>query len=408
MQARQTRSTITPGLTFLFAVASGAAVGNLYWAQPLLQLIAGDLGVATATAGLLVTATQVGYASGVLLIVPLGDLLDRRRLVPALMLTAAVALLACAAAPSFAALAVALFALGLTTISGQVLIPLAADLAAPSARGRVVGSVASGILTGILLSRTISGFVAGAAGWRAVYAMAAVAAVILALLLHRALPTLAPRTRLPYRALLRSVFAVVAREPTVRWTLALGATGFASFTMFWTALTFLLSSPPFGYSVTVIGLFGLVGLAGAVSAQRAGWLHDRGWDLPATGAAWALALVSWIVARAAAGSVVGVIVAIVLLDVAAQGQTLLNQTRLFTVAPDARSRLNTAFVVCNFLGGAAGSALATTLWASGAWHAVTLAGAGLALFGLTVWGLGRRGPLRAKGTEPAPTGTAAD
>lgn len=381
------------GLTFLFAVAAGAAVGNLYWAQPLLDLIARDLGTSTATAGWLVTATQIGYAAGILLIVPLGDVLDRRRLIPVMMLCTAAALVACAVAPTFGVLLAAITALGLTTVTGQILTPLAGDLADEDNRGRVVGTVASGILTGILVSRTISGLVAGAAGWRVIYLVAAAGAVLLAVLLHRALPPLAPKTRMSYPRLIASVAQVVAQERTVRWTLVLGALGFAAFTMFWTALTFLLSAPPFGYPVSVIGLFGLAGLAGAVAAQRSGRLHDRGWSLPATGAAWALVLASFVAAAFTGRSVVGILVVVVVLDVALQALALLNQLRVFSVSHEARSRLNTALVTGNFAGGAVGSGAASVLWSAGGWPAVMGAGAVLSCAALAVWAVGRRSAL---------------
>ena len=387
------RPVLTRGLTFLFAVAAGAAVGNLYWAQPLLELIARDLHSSSATAGWLITATQIGYAAGILLIVPLGDVLDRRRLIPVMMLLGALALVLCALAPSIGLLLAAMTALGLTTVSGQILTPLTGDLADEANRGRAVGTVASGILTGILASRTLSGLVADVAGWRAIFAVAAVVAVVLAVLLYRAIPPLRPKTRMAYPALIASVATVVRRERVVRWTLALGATGFAVFTMFWTSLTFLLSGPPFGYPVSVIGLFGLAGLAGAVGAQRAGRLHDRGWSLPVTGVAWVLILGSFVVAAFAGRSVVLVLVAVVVLDVAAQGQMILNQTRVFAVSGEARSRLNTAFVTGNFIGGALGSAAAAVLWSLGGWTAVTVAGMVLSCVALGVWAVGRRGPL---------------
>lgn len=310
------RPAMTRALTLLFAVAGGAAVGNLYWAQPLLEFIGHDLHASTATAGWLVTATQIGYAAGILLIVPLGDVLNRQRLIPAMMLCAAAALVACALAPSIGALLFAVTVLGLTTVAGQILAPLAGDLAEDADRGRVVGIVMSGILTGILASRTISGLIADAAGWRTIFAVAAVAAVLFAVLLYRAIPPLAPKTRMAYSALIASVGGVVRRERTVRWTLILGSTAFGVFTMFWTSLTFLLSAPPFHYPVSVIGLFGLAGLAGAITAQRAGRLHDHGWSVPATGAAWALALLAFAVAASAGHSVVLLLVAIVLLDIA--------------------------------------------------------------------------------------------
>ncbi len=384
---------MTRGLTFLFAVAGGAAVANLYWAQPLLDLIARDFDASPAAAGWLVTATQIGYAAGILLIVPLGDIVDRHRLIPLMMVVSALALVMCAVAPSFPVLLVALAALGVATVSGQILTPLAGDLADDEHRGRVVGTVVSGILIGILLSRTISGLVAGAAGWRAIYALAAIAAVLFAVLLHRAIPPLQPKARMPYPALIRSVGAVVLRERTVRWTLVLAATGFAMFTMFWTALTFLLSGPPFRYPVSVIGLFGLAGLAGAVAAQRTGLLHDRGWSLPATGLALACVLASFVLGAFAGRSVVLLLVVVVVLDVALQAFGILNQLRVFAVSSEARSRLNTAYVTCNFLGGAIGSAAAALLWAAGGWTAVSTAGITLSLFALAVWAIGRRRAL---------------
>lgn len=384
---------MTRGRTLLFAVAGGAAVGNLYWAQPLLDDIAADLGTSPASAGLLVTLTQVGYALGILLLVPLGDVVDRRRLVPGVLAASAVALLAAALAPGFSALLVALALVGATTVAGQLLIPLAGDLADPASRGRVVGTIASGVLTGILLSRTVSGVIAEVAGWRSVYVLAAVVAVVLAFLLARAVPRLPRRERVRYPQLIASVVGVVRAHRAVRVTLVVSASVFAVFTMFWTALTFLLSSAPFGYSTTAIGAVGLVGLAGAVAAQRVGRLHDRGWSVPVTGAALVLVLVSLVVAGLGARSIVVVLVAVLLLDVGVQAANVLNQTRLFAIDPAARSRLNTAFVTGNFAGGAVGSAVAGVLWNTGGWTAVTVGAAVLVGFATTVWAVHRRGAL---------------
>ena len=381
---------MTPARTLLFAVAGGAAVGNLYWAQPLLDDIASSLGTSAAVAGLLVTLTQVGYALGILLVVPLGDVLDRRRLIPGVLVASAVALLFAAVAPSFAVLLVALALVGLTTVAGQLLIPLAGDLTDPSSRGRVVGTIASGVLTGILVSRTVSGLVADAFGWRAIYVVAAVAALLFAVLLRRAIPELNRRDRVRYPTLIASVFRAVAAHRAVRVTLVISSAMFAVFTMFWTALTFLLSAEPFGYSTSAIGLVGLAGLAGAVAAQRVGRLHDRGVSVPVTGAAIAVVLVSLVVAGLGARSIVVVLVAVVLLDVGVQATNVLNQTRLFAIDPAARSRLNTAFVTANFIGGAIGSALASVLWNAGGWTAVTVGGAVLVGFALTVWAVHRR------------------
>ncbi|MEV0718600.1 MFS transporter [Asanoa sp. NPDC050611] len=389
---------MTTTLTFLFAVTAGVAVGNLYWAQPLLGLIADDLHVSAAGAGWLVTTTQVGYAIGVLLIVPLGDVRDRRRLLPAVLLCCAAALLCAAVAPTIAVLLVATTLLGVTTVAGPILMPLAGDLADESNRGRVVGTVAAGLLTGILAARTISGLLADAAGWRTVFAAAAVLTAILAVVLHRVLPPLPARAAIPYPRLIASVPAVALRDPTVRWTLVLTALGFAVFTMFWTALTFLLSGAPFRYPVSVIGLFGLAGLAGAVAARRAGRLHDAGHSIPATGAAWLVILIAYGTAAFAGHSVVLLLVAVVALDVAFQATAILNQTRILATSHTARSRLNTAFVVATFAGGAAGSAAATTLWSAGGWPAITTTGILTSCAALAVWATGR--PETAAVTSP--------
>lgn len=333
MTTKPASPAMTRGMTLLFAVTGGAAVGNLYWAQPLLANIAAALGVSLAEASALIMATQLGYAAGVLLIVPLGDALDRRRLIPTVMAVSAVALFLCAMAPTFAVLLVALAAVGLTTVSGQLLLPLAGDLASEEQRGRVVGSIASGLLSGILLSRTISGLLAGALGWWAIYFAASALTLTLAAVLALKLPADRPRPSISYGALLASIVTAVRRHRAVQVTLVLGACAFSAFTVFWTALTFLLSAPPFSYSVTQIGLVGLVGLAGALAAKRAGKLHDLGWSTHATGAALVLALLSIGIAAAGAASIVLILAAVLLIDVAIQGVNVLKQTRLFSIEP---------------------------------------------------------------------------
>lgn len=385
---------VTRGLVLVFAIAGGVAVGNLYWAQPLLETISRDLSVPLGLSGWLVTVAQLGYAAGVLLIVPLGDIVNRRRLIPLMMLLSAVALTATAVAPSIGVLLATMTIVGFTAVTGQLLTPLAGDLAPAQRRGEYVATVAAGLLIGILVSRTLSGVVADLAGWRAIYVLAAVAALVLAAVLWRRIPPIGPTTTVAYPKLLGSVFSIIRRERTVRWTLVLGALGFGGFTLFWTSLTYLLSSPPYSYSVTMIGLFGLAGVAGAIAARRAGVLHDRGHSVAATGIFWALALVSWIAAGVGGHSIIVVIIVIVTIDVALQGQLLLNQLRIFSISDAERSRLNAAFITANFLGGAVGSASAGTLWTIGGWPAVTAAGAATSVAALLIWVLGRRGPLR--------------
>ncbi|HVI36478.1 MAG TPA: MFS transporter [Gaiellales bacterium] len=387
---------MTPGLMLLLALIGGFAVGNLYWAQPLLGVIAADLGVSTGTAGSLVTLTQLGYALGIVLIVPLGDVANRRRLIPLMLVLSAVALIVCAVAPTFVALLVAIAVLGLTTVAGQIVIPLAGDLADDASRGRVVGTVMTGFLAGTIVSRTLSGLVAQLAGWRAIYVVAAVVMLGLAILAYRKIPALPTPARMRYPALLASVGGVVRRHRVVRWNLVLSALQFGLFILFWTALTFLFSEPPFNYSPLTIGMLGLFGLAGAVAAQHIGKLHDRGWSMTATGAGWGVALVAMAFADLGAHSLPLIIVAIVLLHFAIFPLNVLISARLFAVVSEGRSRVNTALIAVNFIAGAVGSALVGPLWAAGGWHAVTTVGIGISVVALVLWSVGRRGPLEAR------------
>src|ERR1700722_6865879 len=309
---------MTRALTLLFAIAAGAAVGNLYSAQPLLADIAATMQVSVVAVSILVTFTQAGYALGVFLIVPLGDTLSRRRLIPAIMTSSAIALGACAAAPTFPALLIAFAAVGLTTVSGQLLTPFAGDLAEPSQRGRVVGTIVSGILTGILLSRTISGLIADRFGWRAIYVLSSLMMLAFAVVMARVLPPEIPRPPVSYPKLLLSVLTTVKQHRRAQITVVIAALGFSVFSIFWTAITFLLSAPPFSFSVAQIGLVGLVGLAGALAARRVGRLHDRGWSSEATGAALALVLLSLFIAGVGSRSIFAVLLAVLLLDWAIQ------------------------------------------------------------------------------------------
>lgn len=373
----------------MFALAGGAAVGNLYWAQPLLAVIASSYGTSVGSAGILVTITQIGYAMGVFLIVPLGDVLNRRVMIPGVMICSALALAVSASAPSFDILVISLFFVGITTVTGQLLIPLAGDLIEPERRGRVVGMIVSGLLTGILLSRTISGVVADLLGWRAIYWIAAIVSALMAILLARAIPDDSARPKIFYHSLLSSVISVIRQHRVVRVTLVVGAITFSVFTMFWTGLTFLLSAPPFSYSLTQIGLVGLVGLAGALAAQRTGIFHDNGWSSRATGLGLLIALIAVIIAATGTKSIATIFIAVLLLDIAIQAVNVLNQTRLISIEPNAKSRMNTAFVTCNFIGGAIGAALAAFLWEIGGWVAM-MSGAGILLvIALFIWVLYR-------------------
>ncbi|MGX6449271.1 MFS transporter, partial [Patulibacter sp. S7RM1-6] len=372
-------------LVLLLAVTCGAAVANLYYVQPLLDTVADALGVGTGTAGLLVTASQIGYCAGLALLVPLGDLVERRRLIVALLILAGLAQAVSAAAPAFAVLAAGLVLAGVCSVAAQVVVPMASSLAAEHERGQIVGTVMSGLLVGILLARTLSGLLAEVGGWRLVFAVAAVAMLVLAAVLWQRLPDLPPTARGGYGALLRSVLALVGEERVLRQRMWLGALSMGGFSVLWTAVAFLLAGEYYGYGDGVIGLFGLAGLAGAAMAPVAGRLADAGHGrLAQTGALVALPL-SWGLLALGGTSLVALLAGIVLLDFAVQGTQITNQSAIYALQPEARSRVTTAYMVAYFLGGVAGSSAASAVYAAGGWGAVCALGAGMALVGLASW-----------------------
>lgn len=377
------------------------AVADLYYAQPLLSTIAVDLGVGSGSAGLVVTLSQIGYAAGLALLVPVGDMLERRRLVPAVLALTAVGLAGSAAAPTIGVLVALAVVVGVGSVAAQILVPLAASLAGDDERGRVVGTVMSGLLLGILLARTGAGLVAGASSWRVVYVVAAVLVVVLAGVLWRALPEDPPRPRPSYPALLRSTVSLWRAEPLLRRRSLLGGLGFAAFSVFWTTMAFLLAGPPYHYSDTVIGLFGLVGAAGALCANAAGRLADRGREAPATVGFAAAIAVSFLPIWIGRHSLVALIVGIAVLDVGVQGLQVTNQSVIYRLAPEARSRINSAYMVCYFVGGAIGSAVASALYGASGWVAVCLLGAAVGVVAVVVSlaaGIRRRLPVASGST----------
>jgi len=394
---------ISRRLTLIMAAACGLVVANLYYAQPLLHTIGADLHVSTAAVGLLVTATQIGYAAGLILLVPLGDLHERRRLLVVLLSLTTLGLLGAAAAPGLGALAIALCCVGLTSVVAQILVPFAATLAAERERGRVVGTVMSGLLIGILLARTASGLVAAAAGWRTVYLIAAGLMVALGVVLWRELPHVEQPVTLRYRQLLASVAAIAREEPLVLRRGLLGALGFACFSVFWTSAAFVLAGPPYHYGEGVIGLFGLLGVAGALMATYAGRMADAGHTGLARSALLAMlggsfALLAW-----GGHHLAPFIAGVVVLDLAVQGSHILNQSDIYELRPESRSRITTIYMTCYFIGGAAGSALSAAVYSSGGWSAVCWLGGGLGFTALVVWLIEARSPARARVASSAPT-----
>lgn len=374
-------------LVLVFAAATGLVVANNYYAQPLLATLAHDFGASSAAAGQIVTLTQIGYAAGLLFIVPLGDLLDRRRLILVVLGATVLGLAASALAPSLAWLAALALFVGLTSVVAQILVPFAADLAPPLRRGRVVGTVMSGLLLGVLMARVFAGVVAQAAGtWRAVYALAALLMLALIVALAFELPRV-PRHdgALTYGALLRSLVALARHDGVLRLRSAYGALGFACFSVLWTTLAFLLARPPYGYGEAVIGLFGLLGVAGALCASVAGRLADRGWTLWSTGAFVLLTGLSFALLALGGRSLLALVLGIVALDLGVQGTHITNQSVIYRASAGARSRITTVYMVTYFVGGALGSATAAALYATRGWSAVCALGAVYALAAVALW-----------------------
>jgi predicted MFS family arabinose efflux permease len=394
---------ISRGLVLLLAVSCGATVANLYYAQPLLNTLASAFSVSQGTAGLLITISQIGYVLGLALLVPSGDLQERRGLIAVALVLTAAGLVVMAVAPGYAVFAGALAVVGFTATAAQVIVPMSASLAVETERGRVVGTVMSGLLIGILLARTFSGLVAAAFGWRVVFWIAAGIMIALALTLRLRLPRVPRTTDIRYRGVLRSVLSLIVAEPALRLRMALGFFGFGCFSTLWTSLSFLLSAPPFNYGNGVIGLFGLAGVAGAVAATGAGRLADRGHGRHATWLAVVVMVGSWPILYAGKTSAVWLIVGIAVLDLGVQGIHISNQSAIYALAPEARSRLTTAYMVSYFLGGAALSAISSAVYASDGWDAVCVVGAATGLAALALWTaaeLRSRTPVAAR--QPAP------
>jgi predicted MFS family arabinose efflux permease len=395
---------LSRGLVVLFAVATGQAVASNYLAQPLLDDIRRHFETSAGLAGLIVTVSQVGYAVGLVLLLPLGDLLERRRLITSLAGVTALLLAAAAFAPSLGLFMALAGLIGFTSVMAQILVPFAAGLSPEAERGRVVGTVMSGLLLGILLARTASGLVAQVAGWRAVYVVAAAAMAVQALVLLRGLPTWRRPVALSYPRLLASVLSIARAEPVLRWRAVYGALSFGAFSVLWTTLAFLLSGPPYRYGAGTIGLFGLVGAAGAAAASFAGRLSDRGWRDRLTGGTSLLMLVAYGLIWRGAGSLAALIAGIVVLDVGAQAIHITNQGEIYRLQPEARSRINAFYMVSCFTGAAAGSATASLAYASAGWAGVCLLGACFGAASLAWWGveLARRADARGR-----PVGTRA-
>jgi predicted MFS family arabinose efflux permease len=382
--AEQSTHHLSRGLVWLMAIATGLSVASNYYVQPLLPQLRTHLHLAGSTAGLIVTVTQLGYALGLIFVLPLGDLFERRRLIVVLSTLAAVALGWFALSGSAASLLPAAAVLGSVSVVAQVLVPFAASLAADDERGKVVGTIMSGLLLGILVARTIAGYLAALGGWQTVYWVAAGAMLVMALLLRTFLPTHPSPHQLSYGQLLRSVVALVREEPVLRLRMIYGFMSFGAFSVFWTTIAFLLAGAPYHYSTGTIGLFGLIGAAGALAASAAGRLADAGHQRLTTIVTSVLLCVSWWPIWVGRHSLTALIVGVVLLDLAVQGLHITNQSQIYRLRPQARARLTSAYMTAYFAGGVVGSALSALLYGHLGWKAVCIAGAAFGVMAIGI------------------------
>lgn len=381
-------SPLTRATIFLFAVASGLAVANAYFAHPLLDVMADDLKLSRTVAGLIVGATQLGYGLGLILLVPLGDLVDRRKLIIVQSLLSVAALICVGFSSSAAMLLASMAAIGFLAVVTQALVAYAASLAHPAERGHIVGVVTSGIVLGILLARSVAGTLTDLSGWRTVYIVSAVMTLVIALLLWRALPRQEkPRSGLSYFCLIRSLGTLLVEEPVLRIRAVIAMLIFANITTLLAPLVLPLTAPPYSLSHTEVGLFGLAGAAGALGAVRAGRWADRGHGQRTTAIALALMLAAWLPISMLDRSILWLILGVLVIDFGLQAVHVTNQGMIYRVRPDAQNRLTAAYMIFYSIGSAVGSSTSTIIYAHAGWTGVCISGATISLATLLFWAL---------------------
>lgn len=379
------------GSALLFiAIASGLAVANIYFAQPLLDTMGRTFGIAQSNIGMIITITQIFYALGLFFLVPLGDLLNQRRLAVGMLSISVVALLTVGIAPSVIVVMIGMAFIGLFAVVAQVLVAYTASLAAPEDRGRAVGLVTSGIVIGILLARTIAGLLTDLAGWRSVYYFSAVLTMLMAAAIYGKLPRHAATQRgMAYPQLLRSVWQLFVQEPLLRVRAVLALFIFTVFSILWTSLVLPLSAPPLSLSHSAIGSFGLAGVAGALAAVRAGKLADRGLGQRTTGIALVLLLLAWVPLSFTERSLWALMIGVIVLDFAVQAVHVTNQSMILSLRPESRSRLTAGYMIFYSIGSAIGSISSTVAYSHAGWTGVCLLGASVSAAGLLFWSVTR-------------------
>ncbi len=378
---------LSPAIVLLFAIACGLSVANVYSAQPLLDTMASDLGITPAAIGIVVTLTQIGLAFGLMLIVPLGDLWDRRKLIVGQIALSAIALVVVGTAPNAVVLFGGMALVGLLAVVIQVIVAFAATLAAPAERGQTIGTIQSGVVSGILLARFASGALADIGGWRVVYLTSAALMLVMAALLARALPRQAPQplAGASYAKLLRSTATLFAEEPVLRERAVFALLAFASFSAFWSSIVLPLAAPPLSLSHTTIGMLGIAGLAGALAARNSGRLADRGWGQRTTGLSLLLMLAGWAPIACLNTSLWLVLVGVVMIDFAVQAIHVTNQSLIVATRPEASSRLIGVYMVFYSIGSGLGAIASTIVYAAAGWLGVCALGAAISAVALLYW-----------------------
>ncbi|MGE7091533.1 MFS transporter [Lysinibacillus sp. NPDC048646] len=390
-------SSMSRYVTVLFAVACGMSVANIYFAQPLLDQLSSEFGIDHSIIGIVITITQIFYGLGLLLLVPLGDLLNQRRLIIGQMLLSIIVLVIVGTSSNTSILFAGMALVGLLAVVTQTLVAFAATMAAPAERGRVVGVVTSGIVIGILLARSIAGILTDLAGWRSVYLVSAALLFFIVCMFFRVLPNVEREVKsLSYSQLLKSVFTLFIQERVLRIRSVLALLIFADFNILWTSLVLPLSTPPISLSHSAIGAFGLAGVAGALAAARAGRLADRGYGQRTTGIALLLLLISWLFISSTEHSLFALVIGIILLDLAVQAVHVTNQAMILPLRTEARSRLTAGYMVFYSIGSASGSIASTQLYAHFGWEGVCILGASVSALALLFWAMTCRTSLAIK------------
>ncbi|WP_394245659.1 MFS transporter [Vibrio astriarenae] len=347
--------TLSSGRLFLMSSAVSATAANLYYNQPILPKIGAELGLTSEQLGSVPAAGQIGYAAALLFLSPLGDTLPRKRLIAILSVLLVLSSLVAFTASSLIALVVACFAIGLSANITQQLIPFAASLSTPETKGKVIGTLMTGLTVGILLSRTVSGFVGEQFGWRAVFVMSATIAAIFGVLLYAFLPTNTPTSKIPYPKLVASMATLIKQHTALRSSALTGALWFASFNALWATLALHVSELPFNYNAQQAGMFGVIALAGVVGAKVSGSLVSKFGSRNMISMALSIIVAGFVISGLFADSLIGLIVGIILIDLGVFSAQVSNQVRVFSINPQAQSRINGIYMLGYYLGGAFGS-----------------------------------------------------